>query len=106
MGTEDVLIADAADYLSRKAALPAYDGLLARSALESWVAQHILSLIQQNQFDTLLQVCYRVDVAEAAVHRAFEQREPSGIAAELARMLVDRELQKAESRRKYRENPT
>ncbi|MDX2063671.1 MAG: hypothetical protein SFY70_11465 [Bacteroidia bacterium] len=98
----DALWADAARHLTRKTDLPDYLGPLTQAGLEAWVAQHVQALLTHGQFEALVQLCYRVDVPETAFRQAIELREPPSIAAELARLLVARELEKAKSRRSYR----
>lgn len=96
------LLADVAAHVSRKADLPEYPGALVRAALEGWLATQLLGLLQGSQHERLLHLCYRTDLDEAAVKSAFELREPDAIAAEIAQLLVARELQKAETRRLYK----
>jgi hypothetical protein len=53
--------------------------------------------------ELLLQVLYRVDVFEKDTKAAFAQNEPKLIAPELAKLIIDRELRKAETRIKYKQ---
>lgn len=55
-----------------------------------------------NHMEQLLQILYRVDVKEQLTKEAFAQNDPQKIAPELARLLIERELKKAETRLKYR----
>lgn len=99
------LVASAASHLTRKADLPDYTGAFALAALQRWVAQHLHTLLANGKHEALVQICYRVDIDEAALQAAFDLRERDEIAAELAKLLVARELQKAESRARYKDNP-
>lgn len=55
-----------------------------------------------HHMEQLLQILYRVDVNEQLTKAAFAQNDPQKIAPELARLLIERELKKAETRLKYR----
>lgn len=55
-----------------------------------------------HNMERLLQILYRVDVDEKLTKAAFAQNNPQQIAPELARLLIERELKKAETRLKYR----
>lgn len=55
-----------------------------------------------NHMEQLLQILYRVDVKEELTKAAFAKTNPKEIAPELARLLIERELKKAETRLKYR----
>ena len=54
-----------------------------------------------HHMEQLLQILYRVDVNERLTKAAFAQNDPQQIAPELARLLIERELIKAETRLKY-----
>jgi hypothetical protein len=56
-----------------------------------------------HKMELLLQVLYRVDVFEKDTKAAFAQNEPKLIAPELAKLIIDRELRKAETRIKYKQ---
>jgi hypothetical protein len=49
----------------------------------------------------LMHILYRLDVSESKVNKAFNSPDPSKIARELSCLILEREIQKAESRRKY-----
>jgi hypothetical protein len=55
-----------------------------------------------NDMEKLLNILYRIDVNEPKVKAAFAQNNPKLIAPTIAQLILDRELQKAESRRKYK----
>mgnify|MGYP001159307819 CR=1 FL=1 len=56
-----------------------------------------------HKMELLLQVLYRVDVFEKDTKAAFAQNDPKLIAPELAKLIIDRELKKAETRIKYKQ---
>ena len=56
-----------------------------------------------HKMELLLQVLYRVVVFEKDTKAAFAQNDPKLIAPELAKLIIDRELKKAETRIKYKE---
>lgn len=72
-----------------------YEALL--EALTSAVMHLLL-----HDMEKLLNILYRIDVNEPKVKAAFAQNNPKLIAPTIARLILERELQKAESRRKYR----
>ena len=53
-----------------------------------------------DRFEQLLAILYRVDVSEERAQIAFAQRDPEMIADELARLVIERHIQKAEMRRR------
>jgi hypothetical protein len=50
----------------------------------------------------LMHILYRLDISESKVNQAFNAPNSSSIAKELSCLILEREIQKAESRRKYR----
>jgi hypothetical protein len=56
-----------------------------------------------HKMELLLQVLYRVDVFEKYTKAAFAQNDPKLIAPELAKLIIDRELRKAETRINYKQ---
>ncbi|MES2558809.1 MAG: hypothetical protein V4590_03660 [Bacteroidota bacterium] len=61
----------------------------------------VMHLLLQDM-EKLLNILYRIDVNEPKVKAAFAQNNPKLIAPTIAKLILERELQKAESRRKYR----
>ena len=53
------------------------------------------------EFNKLLNLLYRVDIEESLVAEALHAENPSEVASELARLIIDREMKKVESRKKY-----
>ena len=51
--------------------------------------------------EALVQLLYRLDVAEQHLHDALRLDSTKAAAAHLAQQIVTRELQKAETRRRY-----
>lgn len=68
-----------------------------REALTSAVMYLLL-----HDMEKLLNILYRIDVNEPKVKAAFAQNDPKQIAPVIARLILEREVQKAESRRKYK----
>jgi hypothetical protein len=56
-----------------------------------------------NDMEKLLTILYRIDVSEKKVKEAFAQNNPTGIAPKIADLIIERETQKAETRRKYKD---
>lgn len=60
-----------------------------------------ISLLMDRNMERLLQVCYRVDLAENKLKQILHESEPDQVAADLAKALWDRQKQKVEIRKKY-----
>lgn len=60
----------------------------------------IKSLLDQDM-PKLLQALYRIDVAEQKVNAILSMAEPAQMAPALAQLIIDREYQKVETRKKY-----
>jgi hypothetical protein len=79
--------------------------LIAQSTTYEQLQERLTELIVYlllHKMELLLQVLYRVDVFERDAKAAFAQNDPKLIAPELAKLIIDRELKKAETRIKYR----
>lgn len=80
--------------------------LLAQSTTYQQLQERLTALIVYlllHKMELLLQVLYRVDVFERDTKSAFAQNDPKLIAPELAKLIIDRELKKAETRIKYKQ---
>lgn len=66
--------------------------------LKGWLAHEIQLLIDRD-FHSFLNMLYRIDVDEQKAKEAFADNDPSW---RLADLVIERELQKVESRRKYK----
>ncbi len=80
--------------------------LLAQSTTYQQLHERLTALIVYlllHKMELLLQVLYRVDVFERDTKSAFAQNDPKLIAPELAKLIIDRELKKAETRIKYKQ---
>lgn len=60
-----------------------------------------ISQLMDRNLERLLQVCYRVDLAENKLKQILHESEPDQVAADLAKALWDRQKQKVEIRKKY-----
>ena len=67
--------------------------------LIDWLATEIKQLIDED-FERMLTVLYRIDVNEEKTKEAFTMSDPS---RQLARLIIERELQKVASREKYKD---
>lgn len=76
-----------------------------KEAFSEEKALHILtkaiSQLMDRNLERLLQVCYRVDLAENKLKQILHESEPDQVAADLAKALWDRQKQKVEIRRRY-----
>ncbi|HSF53846.1 MAG TPA: hypothetical protein VLA71_08855 [Algoriphagus sp.] len=66
------------------------------------LAKAISQLMDRN-LERLLQVCYRIDLAENKLKKILHESEPDKVAPDLAKALWDRQKQKVEIRRRYSE---
>jgi hypothetical protein len=71
-----------------------------REGLIQYLMPIIAQLLNQN-FEKLLQVCYRIDLDEKTLKAILFERDPEHLQRDLTTALVDRHLQKAHFRRKY-----
>jgi hypothetical protein len=69
--------------------------------LEQMLTEQIVFMLRY-EMEKLLQALYRIDVNEQKVKAVFAQNDAKKIAPELARLIIERELQKAESRKNYK----
>jgi hypothetical protein len=76
---------------------------LDQSTLEERLSQFIQNLLEHN-FAKLTNMIYRHDVNEAKFNRALEEPSLKLQANAIARLVVERELQKIETRKKYSNN--
>src|SRR4051812_4563965 len=75
---------------------------MSMEALKDWLIAEIVKMLMHDM-EKLLNILYRIDVNERKVKEAFAQSDPKRIAPELARLIIEREMQKAETRLKYRD---
>ena len=68
--------------------------------LEALLEKSITHLIDSD-FERLLQVLYRIDIDELKVKKAFANSD--SVANSLAKLILAREIQKIETRKKYRQ---
>ena len=73
---------------------PSFDRLL------SWLTKEVQSLLDRD-FASLLNALYRIDVDERRVEEVLAVHDPDTLASQLARLILDRQLLKAQTRRKY-----
>ena len=74
---------------------------LTESELEAQLAEKINGLIQRD-FGALVQLLYRVDVREDKLRRVLEENPGEDAGRLIARLIIERQWQKIESRRQYR----
>lgn len=75
----------------------AFDNL---SELRNWLIENIEWLLD-NDFERMLSILYRIDVSEIKVRRLIEQNEGEDAAGIIADLIIERQAQKIESRKKY-----
>ena len=63
----------------------------------------IINYLLEKDFQRLLNGLYRVDVSQAKVNQVLNESAPDNISKEIAELILERELQKVETRFKYRE---
>jgi len=73
------------------------------SAFRALLIERIVALLTHDM-ERLMNILYRVDVSEALAARAFRDNAPEHIAPALADLIIERQLAKAETRARYRNN--
>ena len=74
---------------------------LTANELEDQIAEKINILIQRD-FGALLQLLYRIDVSETRLRRMLNDESGEDAGRLIARLIMERQWQKIESRRLYR----
>lgn len=68
--------------------------------VRTFVAAHIERLLQEKP-DLLMSILYRIDVPEHLVRDVFESVPHDDLAVRLTDLMIDRELRKVRTRRRY-----
>ncbi len=68
--------------------------------VKAYLRHHLSELLDRNP-QRLMSVLYRIDVAERDVHHAFETAAQGALVDVLVELVIQRQLQKVETRRKY-----
>lgn len=95
----DLLITD----LNRVYGWELESGSLAENELETVLAEKINVLIQRD-FGALVQLLYRIDVAETRLRAMLDNNKGEDAGRLIARLIMERQWQKIESRRRYRQD--
>ena len=61
-----------------------------------------LSYLMDNKYDSLINILYRIDVGEEKLSKLFSGTNRENISAVLADLIIERSIQKAEFRQKYK----
>jgi len=69
--------------------------------LETLLAERVNRMIRQN-FGALVQLLYRVDVSETKLRGLLEENSGEDAAIVIAKLILERQWQKIETRRRYR----
>jgi hypothetical protein len=75
----------------------------AREALETMLAEKINAMIREN-FDQLLQLLYRIDINEQRLRRLLVENEGEDAGRMIAGLIMERQWEKMESRRQFRQD--
>ena len=70
-------------------------------ALRAWLIRAVSDLIDRD-FAHLLRVLYLIDVSEAKVRKLIEENEGEDAATIIADLILERQKEKMESRKKYK----
>lgn len=63
----------------------------------------IIRYFLDKEFERLLQAMYRIDINENKLKIVLASNSPENVAPTIANLIIERELQKVETRRKYRQ---
>jgi len=69
--------------------------------LEALLAERVNTMIQRD-FGALVQLLYRVDVSESKLRGLLQENAGEDAAGVIARLILERQWQKIETRRRYR----
>lgn len=72
-------------------------------ALLGWLTP-IIQYLLDHAFEKLLQLMYRIDIAETRFQQALGHPNPDEIASSIARLVIERQLYKVKIREKYSKN--
>ncbi len=61
-----------------------------------------LSNLMDNNYDSFINILYRIDVDEERLSKLFSGTNRENISADLADLIIERSIQKAEFRQKYK----
>ena len=98
-----VILTGAAQQLQKLFNLPDAQSINNLQQLEQMVAQAVLYLLCID-LSRLLNILYRIDVEEQQVKKAMLAPTEEEVAGQIARLIIKRELQKAQTRFIYRNN--
>lgn len=62
----------------------------------------LVNHLLDNDLQTLMQLLYRIDVSEEKFKQALAFSEPQEMGEKVARLILDRQLKKIETRRRYK----
>ncbi|MBX9852381.1 MAG: hypothetical protein K2X86_11570 [Cytophagaceae bacterium] len=63
---------------------------------------HAISILLNRDMNRLLNIFYRMDLSEQKVNRIISESAPQEISSQLADLVIEREMQKAITRSKYK----
>lgn len=63
--------------------------------------EHVILQLLNKDFEQLLRLCYRIDLAEEKLKYILHHSPPERLAWDLSEAIVDRQIQKVEIRRRY-----
>nr|WP_294905462.1 hypothetical protein [uncultured Lacibacter sp.] len=78
---------------------------LAMNELEQKLTDHINHLINTD-FEKLIYYLYRIDVNESGMKQLLQQQQGENAAQLIARLIIDRQLQKLQTRQQFRQSNT
>ena len=71
--------------------------------LVDWLSPHI-NLLLKNDFNRLIYLLYRVDISEEKLRYLLANNKDAMVESIIAKMMIERQSEKIESRRRYRNN--
>lgn len=77
---------------------------LSDDALEDLLAEQVDYMIHRD-FQSLVQFLYRIDVSETRLKKLLEEATGENAGRIIARLILERQRQKVETRRQYRQTP-
>lgn len=84
--------------------LPPAEDIVDEDTFVSWLADAV-DYWMQYRMEQLMSLCYTLDVDEAAVAEAFDPSAPEAANMGLARLLYRRQVQRLETKEKFKPQP-
>lgn len=83
--------------------LPSTNDLYSINELKKYLTEQVTRLMDRD-YDKLINTLYLIDLDETKLHELFSSQDRNSIASSLAEMIIERQIQKINFRKKYKES--